>query len=121
MKKDNLTPTALAGASDSSLTNGLKRRSFLKGLGAAGAISAGSLLATAAETSQRGRITTIGDVAILRFLAAAELLETDLWQQYNELAGIPDSEVPGGSGNPAYTQAVAQLDADMAQYIHDNT
>ena len=64
---------------------------------------------------------TKGDAAILRFLAAAEILETDLWQQYNELAGIQDSEVPGGSGNPAYTEAVAVLDEDMAQYIHDNT
>ena len=62
-----------------------------------------------------------GDAAILRFLAAAEILETDLWQQYNELAGIQDREVPGGSGNPAYTEAVAVLDEDMNQYIHDNT
>ncbi len=62
-----------------------------------------------------------GDEAILRFLAAAEILETDLWQQYNELAGIQDHEVPGGSGNPAYTEAVSKLDSDMAQYIHDNT
>jgi hypothetical protein len=41
--------------------------------------------------------------------------------QYNELAGIQDGEVPGGSGNPAYTEAVAALDEDMDQYIHDNT
>jgi hypothetical protein len=60
-------------------------------------------------------------VAILRFLAAAEILETDLWQQYNELAGIQDSEVPGGRGNGAYTEAVKALDEDMDQYIHDNT
>ena len=69
----------------------------------------------------RGGGITKGDAAILRFLAAAEILETDLWQQYNELAGIQDSEVPGGSGNPAYTEAVAVLDEDMNQYIHDNT
>ena len=62
-----------------------------------------------------------GDAAILRFLAAAEILETDMWQQYNELAGIQDGEVPGGSGNPAYPEAVAVLDEDMDQYIHDNT
>ena len=59
-------------------------------------------------------------MAILQFLAAAELLETDLWKQYNELGGVQDSEVPGGSGNPAYTQALAVLDEDMGQYIHDN-
>jgi hypothetical protein len=62
-----------------------------------------------------------GDAAILRFLSALEILETDLWQQYNELGGIPDSEVPGGSGNPEYTEALGVLDEDMNQYIHDNT
>jgi hypothetical protein len=112
----------LSSATTTQSTNGLKRRSFLKGLGVAGAaLSAGSLLTTAAEASQRADIITVGDVAILRFLAAAEILETDLWQQYNELGGIQDSEVPGGSGSPAYTAAIEFLDSDMAQYIHDNT
>jgi hypothetical protein len=68
-----------------------------------------------------GRGLTEGDVAILRFLAAAEILETDLWQQYNEFGGVQDSEVPGGSGNAAYTTALENLDADMPQYVHDNT
>ena len=62
-----------------------------------------------------------GDAAILRFLAAAEILESDLWQQYNELGGIQDSEVPGGSGIPKYVEALQKLDGDMPQYIHDNT
>lgn len=62
-----------------------------------------------------------GDVAILQFLSAAEILETDLWQQYNELGGIQDSEVPGGSGSKPYQDALAKLDTDMGQYIHDNT
>src|ERR1700682_4664739 len=129
MTKENLVPTASPETTQSSgevavspSKNGVKRRSFLKGLGVAGApLSTGSLLTTAAEASQRSGITTVGDVAILRFLAAAEILETDLWQQYNELGGIQDSEVPGGSGSPAYTAAIAFLDGDMAQYIHDNT
>src|SRR3954466_6118243 len=69
---------------------------------------------------KHGRLTK-GDAAILRFLAAAEIIETDLWQQYNELAGIQNGEVPGGSGNDAYTEAVGVLDEDMNQYIHDNT
>jgi hypothetical protein len=101
------------------LTN---RRSFmLKGAAAgAGAIGAGRLVADPSPAFARGGLTK-GDVAILQFLAAAELLETDLWQQYNELGGIQDSEVPGGSGNPAYTDALAVLDEDMDQYIHDNT
>jgi hypothetical protein len=62
-----------------------------------------------------------GDAAMLRFAAAAEILETDFWQQYNELAGIQDSEEPAGSGNQPYHDAVSQLDQDMDQYIHDNT
>ena len=86
-----------------------------------GAIGAGLLTQESARAmAATGRLTS-GDAAILRFLAALEILETDLWQQYNELAGIQDSEVPGGSGNPAFTAAVAVLDSDMAQYIHDNT
>jgi hypothetical protein len=129
MTKENLVPTASpettqsdGEGAESPSGNGVKRRSFLKGLGVAGAaLSAGSLLATTAEASQSRGIITVGDVAILRFLAAAELLETDLWQQYNELGGIQDSEVPGGSGSPAYTAAISFLDGDMAQYIHDNT
>jgi len=111
------------------LLNGIKRtsdrRSFMKrSIVAAGAVTVGSALfghelpAFAEEKS--GRLAT-GDAAILRFLAAAEILETDLWQQYNELGGIQDQEVPGGSGNPTYTAALSVLDGDMAQYIHDNT
>ncbi len=45
------------------------------------------------EDKDGRRRLTKGDAAILRFLAAAEILETDLWQQYNELGGIQDSEV----------------------------
>src|SRR2546427_4049253 len=114
------------------LQNGLKtsvnRRSFMKrGLTAAGAATVGAGLlgnglsaASEGPEEKSGRLTP-GDAAILRFLAAAEILETDLWQQYNELGGIQDNEVPGGSGNPTYTAALAVLDADMDQYIHDNT
>jgi hypothetical protein len=59
---------------------------------------------------------------MLRFAAAAEILETDFWVQYNELGGVPNTtEVPGGSGNPLYTAALQVLDMDMPQYIHDNT
>src|SRR5438876_8607775 len=102
------------------LENPTNRRSFIKkGLTAAGAATAGARLFAGRE-EHSGRLTK-GDAAILRFLAAAEILETDFWVQYNELGGIQDSEVPGGSGNAAYTAALAVLDEDMAQYIHDNT
>jgi hypothetical protein len=122
MATENLVPNTSSETTQPPSRNSIKRRSFLKGLGMTGAaLSAGSLLETEAGASTRGNITTVGDVAILRFLAAAEILETDLWQQYNELGGIQDAEVPGGSGSPAYAAAIAFLDADMAQYIHDNT
>ena len=66
----------------------VERRSFLKGLavtGAAGlpgsALLADNAFAADGQLSQR-------DVAILRLLAAIELIESDLWQQYSELAGV---------------------------------
>src|SRR6266702_819571 len=108
------------------------RRSFLRnGIGVAGAWTVGAevlgngLSAVAKEQEGReehsGHLTR-GDAALLRFAAAAEILETDFWVQYNELGGVPNTkEVPGGSGNPAYTAALQNLDSDMAQYIHDNT
>jgi len=100
------------------------RRSFLsKGLAVGGGVIGAGLLANGlpvfAEESKAS--LSSGDIAILRFLAAAEIIETDLWQQYNELGGIRDSEVPGGSGSKPYINALSQLDSDMSQYIHDNT
>jgi hypothetical protein len=95
----------------------VKRRSFLKGLGIAGAtLSAGALLGTegnAQATRSTGKLSK-GDAALLRFAAAAELIEADLWQQYNELGGVQ-------GGNPAYMAALSNLDGDMPQYISDNT
>ncbi|HEV3151369.1 MAG TPA: ferritin-like domain-containing protein [Acidobacteriaceae bacterium] len=67
-----------------------------------------------------GRLT-FGDAAMLRFAAAAEIIETDFWVQYNELCGVQDREEPDGTGNPAFTNALSFLDSDMAQYVHDNT
>src|SRR5438445_8830290 len=101
------------------------RRKFLRGgVLAAGAATVGAGLfangPSASGEERSGRLTP-GDAAILTFLAAAEILETDLWQQYNELGGIQDNEVPGGTGSPLYTAALKVLDGDMDQYIHDNT
>jgi hypothetical protein len=74
-----------------------------------------------AHRSGRPDGLTKGDVAILTFLAAAEFLEADLWEQYNELAGIQDNELPGGGGGCGpYKKALQVLDEDMPQYIHDN-
>lgn len=111
-----------------SMKGDINRRTFLnKGLAAAGAATAGvALFATdqpafADNDHDRSGSLSRGDAALLRFAAAAEILETDFWVQYNELCGVPDSEVPGGTGNPAFTDALSVLDSDMAQYVHDNT
>ena len=99
----------------------ISRRSFLgKSLAVgAGTIGAGFFVNTRTARASGG--LTPADGALLRFPAALEILEADFWIQYNELAGIQDSEVPGGSGNPAYHDALAVLDEDMDQYVHDNT
>ena len=90
------------------------RRSFLKRMGWGGTalLPAGGWLAgrTAARASS-GRGLSRGDTALLQFLAAAEILETDLWQQYNELA----------LGNDAFQTALEALDGDMPTYVNQNT
>ncbi len=91
------------------------RRSFLKGLGLAGAAALpGSALLAGSAIAKSSASITKGDVAILRFLAAAELIEADLWQQYDELGGVH-------GGNSAFRAALSNIDSDMPTYIHLNT
>ena len=103
------------------------RRSLLRtglAVGGASILSVGVLTPSRALAREMTQGPTKGDLAILQFLAALEIIETDLWQQYNELGGIQDNEIPGvlgGGGNTAYTADLQQLDGDMPQYIHDNT
>ena len=101
----------------------LNRRSFLKTgalAGGAAALTAGlapqSLLANQGD-GQDGRNEQLnrGDIAILRFLATAELIESDLWIQYTELGGVTS-----GSQNN-YQLALQFLDGDGSQYIESNT
>ena len=111
-----LTPETTE-ANEDILTRGTPRRSFLKGLGMAGAtITAGAMLSgkSRAATGSSGALSQ-GDAAILRFLAAAELIESDLWQQYTELGGVST-----GTQNP-YQLSLQQLDGDGSQYISSNT
>ncbi len=103
------------------------RRSFMKsGLLAGGAAAVGAgLLAngTSARAQERGRLNP-GDVAILRFLAAAELIESDLWTQYAELGGIGNNlpiEVNPNQQLNSYQAALSNLDSDGQQYITSNT
>src|SRR5262249_36513347 len=104
------------------------RRSFLQKGVVAGAAGAGlallsdplGALAQGTRNTKTGSLSQ-GDAALLRFAAAAEILESDFWIQYNELGGIQDNEVPFGTGNPVYTDKLEALDEDFPQYIHDNT
>src|SRR4029077_19109566 len=113
------------------------RRSFLKGLGATGALlvpATARLAAKAKAEEHGGGKLSKGDASILRFLAAAEILESDLWEQYWELSsatgvnsGFASPNPATGTkpaltgGNAAYTAALQILDGDMPQYINDNT
>jgi hypothetical protein len=118
--------------------SGVNRRAFLRNsmvAGAAVTVGAGILGdSPSAFGQQDGKKISKGDAAILRFLAAAEIIESDLWLQYQELGGTQDNEVstlaskliPGypaqpTGGNPQYTKDLQHLDGDMPQYIHDNT
>jgi len=104
-----------------SLKGAISRRSFLGTSLAVGAGTIGAGLLPSIQTARASGGLTRGDAALLRFPAALELLEADFWIQYNELGGVQDDEVPGGTGNEAYTEAIEVLDEDMPIYIHDNT
>ena len=102
-------------------TRSISRRSFLGTSLAVGAGTIGAGLLPSIRTAEASGGLTPGDAALLRFAAAAEILEADFWIQYNELGGVQDPEVPGGTGNEPYTNAIEVLDEDMPIYIHDNT
>jgi hypothetical protein len=113
-----------------SISRPVDRRSFLKGsllaggaVAGAGLLADGMLVRAQAQTQESGPLNP-GDSAILRFLAAAELIESDLWTQYAELGGIgdlPPIEVdPNEPLNP-YQVALSNLDSDGPQYITSNT
>jgi Ferritin-like domain len=99
----------------------ISRRSFLSKTIALGAGTVGAGLLGSIRTAEASGALSPGDAALLRFPAALELLEADFWIQYNELGGIQDDEVPGGSGNPDYTEALEVIEDEMGDYIHDNT
>jgi|ERR1700677_2520339 hypothetical protein len=106
------------------------RRSFLKNSMVAGAVATvgagilgNGLPAFAAETGSSK--LNKGDIAILRFLAAAELIEADLWTQYSELGGLTPGQLPVETApfKPMNTfqAALMKLDSDGPQYITSNT
>jgi hypothetical protein len=103
------------------------RRSFMKsGLltGGAAAVGAGLLAKGTSARAQKSGYLNNGDAAILRFLAAAELIESDLWIQYAELGGIGNNKPPEVDQNQSmntYQVALSNLDGDGPQYIASNT
>jgi ferritin-like protein len=125
--KANIQPQSVTDLSEAPAglpsSHRLARRSFLRRLGLGAALLApGAALFTNPKNAladngngkkQDNRLTK-GDVAILQFLAAAEIIETDLWQQYTELGGV---DAPSSS----YVGALELLDGDQPQYISDNT
>jgi hypothetical protein len=92
------------------------RRSFLRGGLAMGAVGAGvSVLGERTLLAKDNGRLTKGDTSVLRFVAAAELIETDLWVQYAELGGVTTEPVN------SYQLAFQNLDGDGQQYITSNT
>jgi hypothetical protein len=109
----------------------IRRRAFMQALAAAGATAT---LAGTEVKADEDRGLSKGDAALLRFVAAAEIIESDIWLQYAELGGVQSDElsalasklIPGypakpTGGNALYTADLQQLDGDMPQYISDNT
>jgi hypothetical protein len=96
------------------------RRSFLKrGVAAGAATLGGGLLgnrpsafawANHNQDDNDGAEITRGDIWFL----AAELLESDLWQQYNERGGVD-------AANRGDLAALQMLDGDMPQDVADNS
>jgi hypothetical protein len=73
--------------------------------------------------SSSGRLNK-GDVAILRFLAAARLIESDLWIRDAKLGGIGDNppiEIDPNEQLNNYQIALLNLDGDGPQSISSNT
>jgi len=110
---DTKQPRGNEAAASGNIASSMARRMFMKTLAVGGAcvLPVGIALADEGENEQRQNSITDGDAAILRFLAAAEILETDLWQQYTEFADL---------GGP-YTDALETIDGDMPPYIDQNT
>jgi len=104
----------LSSDAPAGLPQSLQRRRFFKQAGVAAAAGAAAAMVGGIGVSDAlamgpGPIPA-GDVAILQFLAAAELLECDLWGQYCELA----------TGNPGFHDALCAIDPALPRYICDD-
>ncbi len=121
------TDTAAPNTSDQQLQKiwdgVVGRRAFLRqaGLASAIALPASAVAASSASAKRAGHHPTEGDFAILRFLCAAEIIESDLWEQYAGFGGQASRDRPHDGRNAFYKAALENLDSDMPQYISDNT
>jgi hypothetical protein len=107
---------------DPNSSTAVARRSFIKGLGIVGATLLPGAELLKAQSNSSGKLSK-GDADLLRFALWAEIVESDLWTQYNELGGAtgPNDGLPNPNpGNPPYLAALQNLDGDMPQYITDN-
>jgi len=124
--------TTVMKKQSSTMSDPLDRRSFMRGglvAGGAAVMGAGLLSNSreaVAQDDNNGRGLSRGDAAILRFLAAAELIESDLWTQYAELGGLtpgqkPVEDTPNFTPMNTYQGSLMNLDSDGPQYITSNT
>jgi hypothetical protein len=126
----DLTQPSTSTQSNSPARKTSNRRSFLKRGMVAGATAAGvgilsrTVPAFAQDANASSSISK-SDIALLRFAAAAELIEADLWQQYNELGGLTPGQLPVETApfTPMnnYQAAFMNLDPDGPQYVTSNT
>ena len=113
----------MTNSGNDNLQHRANRRSFMQKSLLAGTAAGAGLLASGNALGQALTIPpTRGDIAILRFLAAAELIEADLWQQYAELGGLTPGQVPVETNTNFtpmnnYQAAMMNLDSDGPQYI----
>ena len=76
----------------------ISRRSFGRGMLGTLAVSGLGMMDAKSAIAEVKPNLNEGDVAALQFLAAAELLESDLWGQYSKLA----------SNNPSFRRALSR-------------
>ena len=103
-------------------SNPMARRSFLRRMGL-GAVTLGpgvALVSAASKAFAESDGITEGDAALLRFAAAAEILETDLWCSTTSSGASRTAKFQAGVGT-RLTPPRFRSSTGYGPYIHDNT